>query len=171
MTSEEKIHLEKEHEIKEFICELTRLFHCKLAFKSKPEIFITSNSGKTIGTIKEPQSKLTTKEFEIYNSKDILIYKVVADYFQLGICWRNSLYGQCKETTFPIYTVINNQINENKDGLITKKFSACANENNLEYPDSLEIIFPDGISFIDKFLITLCGMVIDYRFYEIDPSG
>lgn len=140
------------------------------------------------------------------------MYKIEADYLQLGVCWRNSLYGKCRETMFPIYSVnnktksgskidfnnnnsnvnansiINKDYNKNsisknennikdlndessfiKEGLMTKKFSACASENDLLYPDALEIIFPDNSSYYDKFLMTLCGLIIEYRFYEIDP--
>lgn len=123
---------------------------------------------KVIGIIKEPSSTIKTKVFEIWGNQNNLKFKVVADYYQIGICWRNSLYGQCFETHYSIIRVIENKDEETR-GIITKRFSACSNDDILEYPEALEIIFPETISSIDKLLISLCGLIIDYRFYEINP--
>lgn len=89
----------------------------------------------------------------------------------MGICFRNSLLGKCLETFFYVYKSDNDSKLEGyKDGLITKKFSACANDDNLEYPEAMEIIFPDDAKVEDKFLLLCVGVMIDYLFYNTNPN-
>ena len=200
LNTDERLQIQKDLEEKEFICHLERNFECKILCNEKPEVTIISNTGKILGVIKEPKTTFKTKTF-IINDMENDIYSIEPDYFQLGVCWRNSLYGKCREVYFPIYSLnkqkkseksVENQkenIEKEKEGktdkkeftstisnterkkigLITKKYSACANDNNLDYPEAIEIIFPDSCSYTDKFLIAMCGFIIDYRFYEIDP--
>lgn len=172
LSSEERMNLNEENEKKELVCVLERPFKCSLFCQAKSEVEIFSSFGKILGVITEPETTYKNKVFQIFNDKKELLFTIDSDYFQMGVCWRNSLYGKCQETVFPIYKCNNKGDKDSgniRDGLMTKKFSACASENNLDYPDALEIIFPDNCTYYEKYLISMCGLLIDYRFYEIDP--
>ena len=143
-------------------------------YLTRPDITIFHKDG-TIGVIKEPKS-IWNILYKIYDGNsdpksDDYKYRVVASCFQYGVGWRGSIFGKCYETRFPIFHKNNDKSDIGfRDGLITKKFSACAKDDNLKYPEALEIIFPNDATPEDKFLLICVALTIDYRFYEINPN-
>ena len=162
---------EKKADEKDLICSINREQSCDMFCRAKKDIFIYDVNHKILGIIKEPETKFKNKKFIINNGTSD-IFTVDADYLQMGICWRNSLYGRCSKCVFPIQAMKDGKVLSEKIGTLTKMYINC-NTNSDDYeivdPDSMEIIFPDNSTSIEKFLLTLCGLVIEYRFYETDP--
>lgn len=173
LKTEERLKLEEDFEVSNIIFELKRKMKCDLMWKRKLDAEILTSTGIYLGKICEPEGLFQEKVFEVYDESDNLRFKIATPFMQLGICWRSSLYGKCLEVNFSINSF---KEDENKyevlDGLMIKRFSACTAEEDLpHYPDSMEIIFPTNINEKDKFFLTLCGLYIDYRLYEIVPSN
>jgi hypothetical protein len=158
---------------KNLICSINREKSCNLFCRAKEDIIIYDAETKILGIIKEPQTTFKNKKF-IINNGDSDIYMIDANYLQMGICWRNSLYGRCNKCVFPIQAMKSGKVLSEKIGTLTKMYINC-NTNLVDYeivdPDSMEIIFPDNSTSIEKLLLTLCGLVIEYRFYEICPRN
>lgn len=173
LKTEERLKLEEDYENSNILFEIKRRFKCDLMWKRKLDAEILTSTGILLGKICEPEGLFKEKVFEVYDETDNLRFKISSPFMQLGICWRSSIYGKCLEVNFSISVF---KTDENKyedlDGLIIKRFSACTAEDELpHYPDSMEVIYPTNINEKDKFFLTLCGLYMDYRLYEMVPSN
>ena len=138
-------------------------FKCPCFCLCRPEIFLTlDESNENIGKIREPFS-CCNSYYEIYDDKDKIKYYVKAKCCQCGLLFSNSIFGKIGEA---IFSIIDPESNE-QVGTIIKKSPIKSNEAEKE---NYKIIFPDKANADDKLLLTVLGLMIDYQYFEIDPS-
>jgi hypothetical protein len=138
-------------------------FACPCFCLCRPEIFLTlDESGQKIGSVKEPFSCSKTL-FEIYDDKNEIKYLIKAKCCQCGLLFSNSICGKTGEAVF---NIIDPKTNE-EIGNISKKNPLMTNEFERE---NYKITFPFQSTVNDKLLLTALGLMIDYQYFEIDPS-
>ena len=138
-------------------------FACPCFCLCRPEIFLTlDESGQKIGSVKEPFSCCDTL-FEIYDDKNEIKYLIKARCCQCGLLFSNSIFGKTGEAVF---NIIDPKTNE-EIGNISKKNPLISNEIERE---NYKIAFPPQSTVNDKLLLTALGLMIDYQYFEIDPS-
>ena len=103
------------------------------------------------------------QSLQIYDDKDKIKYFVKAKCCQCGLLFSNSIFGKIGEA---IFSIIDPESNE-QVGTIIKKSPIKSNEAEKE---NYKIIFPDKANADDKLLLTVLGLMIDYQYFEIDPS-
>ena len=138
-------------------------FACPCFCLCRPEIFLTlDESNQKIGSVKEPFSCGDTL-YEIYDDKNEIKYLIKAKCCQCGLLFSNSICGKNGEAVF---NIIDPKTKE-EIGNISKKNPLISNEIERE---NYKITFPQQSSVNDKLLLTALGLMIDYQYFEIDPS-
>jgi len=138
-------------------------FACPCFCLCRPEIFLTlDESEQKIGSIKEPFSCGDTL-YEIFDDKNEIKYLVKAKCCQCGLLFSNSILGRTGEVVF---NIIDPQTKE-EIGNISKKNPLMSNELKREV---YKITFPNNSAVNDKLLLTALGLMIDYQYFEKDPS-
>lgn len=130
----------------------------------RPQITLTLNeSNEKIGTIIEPFHGCDSF-YEIYDDLNNLKYLISAKCCQCGLLFSNSIFGGLGEAYFSILDP------ESKEqiGNISKK--SPAKYNDLKEFESYKIDFPENANAKDKLLLVTLGLMIDYIYFEIDPS-
>ena len=139
-------------------------YKCPCFCLSRPEIFLSlKENNEKIGKIKEPFS-CCDSIYEIYDDKDKIKYLINAKCCQCGLLFANSICGTMGEALF---SIVNPETKE-EVGTITKK-SPVMSDGEIDGA-SYKITFPEKASSNDKLLITILGLMIDYQFFEMDPS-
>lgn len=138
-------------------------FACPCFCLCRPEIFLTlDESGQKIGSIKELFSCSDTL-FEINDDKNEIKYLIKAKCCQCGLLFSNSICGRTGEAVFNII----DPKSKEEIGNISKKNPLMSNEFEREI---YKITFPEQSSVNDKLLLTSLGLMIDYQYFEMDPS-
>lgn len=139
-------------------------FKCPCFCLGRPEIFLTLNDkNEKIGKILEPFSGCSSL-YEIYDDKEQMKYMVRAKCCQCGLLCANSIFGRMGEA---IFNIIDPESKE-QIGIICKKSPVMTDGLN-ENEDYL-INFPEKASTNDKLLLITLGLMIDYQYFELDPS-
>lgn len=146
------------------IANLLKPFKCSCFCLSRPEIFLKLNeSNEKIGRITEPFS-CSEYLYEIYDESDQIKYMVKGKCCQCGLICANSIFGRIGEADF---CIIDPDTKE-QIGSISKKNPVIS--NGINDGENFKIIFPDKASTNDKLLLITLGLMIDYLYFEIDPS-
>ena len=131
---------------------------------NRPEIMVNLGAqNKYVGKIKH-MFTCCDPEFEVYNSNG-LKYFVRADCCQCGLLCANSIIGKMGEAYFNIIDP------ESKEqiGTINKK-SPVASNNDFNENENYKVTFPEKASINEKLLLLSLGLMIDYEYFELDPS-
>ena len=130
----------------------------------RPEIMLYLNeTNEKIGKIKEIFS-CCEQIYEIYDDKDSIKYLIKGKTCQCGLLCSNSIFGPISEACF---NIIDPESNE-QIGIISKKSPSKSDDINEN--ENYMINFPEKASVNEKLLIITIGLMIDYQFFEIDPS-
>ena len=140
---------------------------CKFFCCCKAELTLILNEGKkkgiqqiNVGSVKEGFS-LCDPKFEIYDENNQIKYIVTSNCCQCGLLCGNSCMGKTYEVIFDIINPVDNQI----IGNIFRK--EAEGDELVTDADSYEIIFPINANAIDKLLIVVLGLMIDYQYFEV----
>jgi hypothetical protein len=141
---------------------------CKCFCCCRAEIILRLNEGTkkkgiqqiNVGSVKEGFS-LCDPKFEIYDGTNQLKYIVTANCCQCGLLCCNWCMGKVYEVIFDIINPVDNQIIGN---IIRKE---AEGDELVTDADSYEIIFPINANAIDKLLIVVLGLMIDYQYFEV----
>ena len=139
-------------------------FKCTICCLCRAELFLTSNEGNNLGTVKHVFT-LMDPRFDVYDENQQLKYIVTADCCQCGLLCANNFCGKLSEAEFDILEPGNNQI----IGKIVKQ-SATFSEMVTD-ADSYQIVFPDKSTAKEKLLLLSLGLMIDYQYFETDASS
>ena len=130
----------------------------------RPEIMLYLNeTNEKVGTIKEIFA-CCEEIYEIYDDKDTKKYLIKAKSCQCGLLCSNSIFGPISEACF---NIIDPESNE-QIGIISKKSPSKSDDINEH--ENYMINFPEKASGNEKLLITTLGLIIDYQYFEMDPS-
>ena len=139
-------------------------FKCPCFCLCRPEIFLSLNDkNEKIGKILEKFS-CSNSLYEIYDDKDQMKYIVKAKCCQCGILCANSIFGIMGEANF---NIIDPESRE-QIGIITKK--SLVKNNDINENEEYIINFPEKASKNEKLLLITLGLIIDYQYFESDPS-
>ncbi len=131
----------------------------------RPEIILKLNeNNEIIGKVKQPFSSCE-QIYEIYDEKEQIKYLVKGKCCQCGLLCANSVFGQMGEA----YLNIIDPESSEQIGMINKK-SAVTNNPDFNENENFKITFPEKANVNDKFLLISLGLMIDYEYFEIDPS-
>lgn len=143
----------------------TKPYKCPCFCLSRPEIIVKLNeNNEIIGKIKNPFS--TCEEiYEIYDEKEQIKYNIKGKCCQCGLLCANSIIGKMGEAYFNIIDP------ESKEqiGTINKK-SPVASNNDFNENENYKVTFPEKASINEKLLLLSLGLMIDYEYFELDPS-
>ena len=149
--------------IKKNILNSLKPYKCPCFCLCRPEIFLTlEESNQKIGKIIEPFS-CSEVLYEIYDDKDKIKFFVKAKCCQCGLLFSNTICGKMAEANF---SIIDPKSNE-EIGTISKKTPLKSDEVDKE---NYKIIFPKNSCVNDKLLLIALGLMIDYIYFEINPS-
>lgn len=139
-------------------------FKCPCFCYCRPEIMLYLNeTNEKIGKIKEIFS-FCEQIYEIYDDKDKIKYVIKGKCCQCGLLFSNSIFGPISEACFNIIDAESNE----QIGIINKKSPSKSDDMNED--ENYSINFPEKASINEKLLIISLGLIIDYQYFEIDPS-
>ena len=148
-----------------FFANFTKPYKCPCFCLSRPEIIVKLNeNNEIIGKIKKPFS--TCEEiYEIYDEKEKIKYNIKGKSCQCGLLCANSIMGKMGEAYFNIIDP------ESKEqiGTIIKKSPVTSNSDFSEN-ENYKVTFPEKASVNEKLLLLSLGLMIDYEYFELDPS-
>ena len=150
---------DQDEEYNDSLFYIEKKFKCPCCNCIRPEmkIFITETNA-LLGTIEEGFS-CCDPIFNVYDKDGKLIYFIETDCCQCGFVCRNNCLGKTDECVFFIY---DNETKSNPIGEISKG----AVSSQLTIGDNYSVIFPKKASIIDKILLTITGVMIDYQYFE-----
>jgi hypothetical protein len=136
-------------------------FKCTCFCLERPVMNATyCQGGQMVGQVKQPFS-CCDPIFTIYDSSGTLRYFIHADCCQCGICCSNNFCGKMSEAVFNIYK---DASMTQPCGNIIKKIASFS--EMVTSADSYQVNFPLDASPSEKLLLIICGLMIDYQFFE-----
>ena len=145
-----------------FFALVDKPYNCACCCCGRPYIECNYSNGTKFGKIREPFTCCDPK-FCIYDENDKIKYNIVCDCCQCGFLCKNCFCGKITECLFEIC-----EENGNIDGYI-KRLPAKGMQL-LSDSDSYEIRFPQKASPLDKLLIILGTILIDYQYFDSSPG-
>ena len=146
------------------IANFKKSFKCPCFSYCRPEIMLFLNEkNQKIGKIREIFS-CCEQIYEIYDGEDKIKYLIKGKCCQCGLLFSNSIFGPISEVCFNIIDAESNE----QIGIINKKTPSKSDDINGD--ENYMIIFPEKSNVNEKLLITTLGLIIDYQYFEIDPS-
>lgn len=137
---------------------------CPCLCFARPVMNVTFCSDNAIlGKIKSVFS-CCDPQFEVYNNKDECLFFISADCCQCGLLCRNNFLGKTDEAHFFIYEP---QQTYNPIGDICKK----AAESLFSIADNYKVIMPLNANPMEKLLLIVAGIMIDYQFFEKNTNA
>lgn len=151
-------------------CVFDRPFKCTCLCFQRPKVtcYLNHNNIK-VGEITEPCT-CCSPHFNI-NSFDKIdkTFQIHSSCCQCGLICKDNICGACSDVKFPIYRGNTSSYNDsNQIGLINKVSRDIATEI-ISDADTFEISFPSDSSPEDKLLIIGTTLLIDYRYFEMNP--
>ena len=142
--------------------EFNRPFKCTCFCLSRPEMN-ASILKQNIGKVVDPFN-CCDEEFNIYDTRGELRWRVSASCCQCGILFRKSC-GVCCTAQFPIFKGSRTDLDrDSADGMITKKSTGLSEV--FTDADSFVLTFPGDATPEEKMLLISTVLMIDYRLYE-----
>ena len=156
---EEENENEEEEEFEDSIFQIRKEFACPCLCCFRPEmlIILTENEVK-LGIIKFAFS-CCNPIFIIYDKENKARFHIEAECCQCGLVCRNNFLGKTDEVHFFIYNINDKS---NPIGDICKK----AAKSVFSVADNYSVILPQQVSFEDKILLTIAGIMVDYQYFE-----
>ena len=136
-------------------------FKCTCFCLERPVMNATFGmGGQMVGQVKQPFS-CCDPIFTIYDGSGTLRYFIHADCCQCGLVCANNICGKASEVIFNIF----------KDGSMTQPVGSIIKKmatftEMVTSADSYQVNFPPDATPNDKLLLIICGLMVDYQFFE-----
>jgi hypothetical protein len=125
------------------------------------------NSTTFLGKVYEPCT-CCDPLFYVYDSNQILRWKIHTEYCQCGVCYRGGI-GRCHEVIFPIYPSSVEEFDPKfSNGFVKKRFGGL--KDLYTDADDFELHFPETATPEERFMLIGAVLMIDYNYYE-DKGG
>ena len=147
---------------KEIFAIVDKPYNCPCFCLGRPYMECNYSNGTKFGEIKEPFTCCNPK-FCIYDENNILKYFINCDCCQCGYLCRNNVCGKLSDCLFEICEA-NGIVNGNIKRLAAKGMQFLSDS------DSYDINFPNNASPVEKLLIILAVILIDYQYFETSPG-
>ena len=135
-------------------------FRCTCLCLYRPVLILTiEESNEIVGKIIE-QYSCCDKIYEVFSKQNKVKYYVKGNYSQCGLFCSNAICGKTCDVNFSILSPEKQEPIGNIERHLDKE----------KWEESFQVNFPSDANSNDKLLLLAIGLMIDYQYFEIDPS-
>ena len=159
VASQQQYENTEDDEFSDSIIDINKKCKCPFLCLIRPDMkIILTHKNEKLGTIEEGFS-CCDPVFNIYDKNDKKIFHITANCCQCGLICRNNFLGKTDEAHFFIYK---SNGGEEPVGNICKK----AAKSIFTISDNYSVTLPNKAKPIEKVLLTIAGIMIDYQYFE-----